>query len=70
MLYIFSLGILNVRPFLHAQNLNFANEGTENHDLYIYIYTVFCMYIYSFLQIHVYIYIYYIYTYVYFKKNV
>ena len=59
MLYIFSLGILNVRPFLHAQNLNFANEGTENHDLYIYT-QFFCMYIYSFLQIHVYIYIIYL----------
>ena len=64
MLYIFSLGILNVRPFLHAQNLNFANEGTENHDLYIYTQFFVCIYI-PFCK-YMYIYIYYIYTYVYF----
>ena len=38
------------QAFLHPQNLNFTNEATERHDIYI-------LYVY-FLQIHVYIYIY------------
>ena len=60
MLYIFSLGILNVRPFLHAQNLNFTNEGTENHDLYIYIQFFVCI----FLSANTCIYIIYLYMFI------
>ena len=54
MSFIYIPGDFESQAFLHPQNLNFTNEATERHDIYILYVYFFCKYMCIYLHIYIY----------------